>query len=174
MSKETLEQKLKDATKSLLKMAQDSTYKIISSNCRFILSEIKDEEGNFDTRRRQRKKINDKKVPQSMQQLLPQLLDLYVNFYDINLHVYKALKNETIVEIAYYPKSSLDADYKERVINNQPMLHCKVAVPMYASENKQKFDINWEHEPLHHKWKMYWWRRKIDKELRKMEQTRVE
>lgn len=171
MSKENLEQDLVGAIDGLLKMAQDSTYKIISDNCKFILAEIKDEDGNFDLRRRLRKERNDKKIPQAFEQLLPQLIDLYANFYDINLHVYKALKAETIVEIAYYPKSSLDDEFRKEVIESAPMLHCKVAVPSYASDGQNKFDINWEHEPLHHKWKMYWWRRKINKELKKMERN---
>lgn len=173
LSKETLEQHLNDATNALLKIARDLTYNSIADNCLFILSEIINEEGNFDIRRRRRKKRNDKQVPQSLKKLMPQLTDLYTNFYDINLHVYKALKDVTVIEIAYYPKSSLDVDYRKTVIDHSPMLHCKVAVPPYSLENKIKFDINWEHEPLSHRWKMFWWERKMDKELERMKQNRI-
>ncbi|MBN8851371.1 MAG: hypothetical protein J0H07_05890 [Sphingobacteriales bacterium] len=42
-------------------------------------------------------------------------------------------------------KSSLDNDYRKKVFNDPPMLHLKVAIPPWATDKKEKFNINWEH-----------------------------
>jgi hypothetical protein len=165
MKKENICKDLANATKSLLDMARDLSFTIISDNCLYIISEIKDSEKNFDERNKIRIKENSLKTPEPLADILPDLEALYPNFYDVNLYVYKANKQVTIIEIQYYPRSSLDIEYRQKTQSQQTMLHCKVANPPYYSDTKEKFDINWEFEPLNHKWKMFWWRRKTKKYL---------
>ena len=71
----------------------------------------------------------------------------------------------TIIDIRYYPKSSLNEDFRLTVINNSPMLHCKVAIPPWLAEEKSKFNVNWKHYPLFNKWKsiLALWRLRFDK-----------
>jgi len=90
-----------------------------------------------------KKKENDLKIPLTLQQQMPTLQEPYENFYDINLHIYRATKNLTIIDIRYYPKSSLDKEYRQKVIPNEPMFHYKTATPPWLSGKKIKFDINW-------------------------------
>jgi len=82
------------------------------------------------------------------------LKENYDTLYDINLQIYRAKKNLTIVDIRYYPKSSLNKDYRETIKENQPMLHCKVPMPPWLSGKKEKFDINWQHYKELNKWKL--------------------
>jgi hypothetical protein len=103
-----------------------------------------------------RKKENDKKVPLTLIELMPALHSLYDNFYDINLHIYKAEKNMTIIDFRYYPKSSLDPNYRLKVLHNPPLFHCKVAHPPWLADRKKKFDINWEHKQWLINWKLFW------------------
>ena len=35
-------------------------------------------------------------------------------------------------------------DFQKKVLNIPPMLHCKVSIPPWISDKKEKFDINWE------------------------------
>jgi hypothetical protein len=145
MTAETLKSELDAAVVALLFMVKEQTFNELSDNCRFILTEIKDAETNFDEQRRLRKLENDKKVPVPLDELIPTLQTLFNNLYDINLHVYLSSKDLTIIDIRYYAKSSLDEEFRQKVLTVPPMLHCKIANPPLHSDKSEKFDINWEH-----------------------------
>jgi hypothetical protein len=146
MTADTLKNELEEIIPRLFEIAKELTWNTLSNNCKFILSEIKNNEGNFHDQQLKRIIENDRKNPGTLQELMPTLQKLYDNFYDINLHIYKSTKTLTIIDICYYLKSSLDEDYRPKVINNSPMLHCKVSLPPGHSDKEGKFDINWEHK----------------------------
>ena len=123
VTKNNLELNLKEATSTLLEMARNSCWNKISDNTSYIISEIKNDVPN----RTERKKANDKKKPKSLGKITTELKAFYENLYDINLYIYKSEKESTLIEIQYYPKSSLKSDFYETVKSNEPMLHCKVA-----------------------------------------------
>ncbi len=161
MTLETLENEIKEAIPSLLEIARNLTKNKISDNCKFILTEIKDNDENFHKQRKLNNIVNDKKVPVSLTELMPELKKLYHNFYDINLHIYKATRNITIIDFRYYPKSSLDEDFRVKVLDNPPMLHCKILHPPWLSDRKEKFDINWEHYGRLTKLRLLWGKIKL-------------
>ena len=167
MKQENINKDISEAVKSLLKIARDSSFNDISDNCFYIISEIKHSDKNFFEQTKIRKADNDKKTPKSFADIIADLEKLYPNLYDVNLYVYKANKDSTIIEIQYFPRSSLDAEYQKTSATQETMLHCKVSIPSYASTTKEKFDINWEHGTLNHLWKMFWWRRYLRKQGRK-------
>jgi hypothetical protein len=146
-------------------MARDSSFNNISDNCKFIISEIKHSDKNFFERNKIRKTDNDKKIPKPLADIILELEILYPNLYDVNLYIYKAKKDSTIIEIQYYPRTALDIDYQKITANQEPLLQCKVSVPPYATDSGEKFDINWELGTLRHKWKLFWWKRNIKKYL---------
>jgi len=161
MNKENLHNDLKEAIENLLGMARNHSWNAVSDNCLYIISEIKDSTGkNFFEQRKIRKKLNRNKEPKPLQVIVSELESIYENLYDVNLYVYKSTTRLTVVEIQFYLKTSLDKDYFQKVKNNEPMLHCKVAIPPYSNDDKSKFDINWELDGLRHKWRMYWWRKR--------------
>ncbi|WP_298903488.1 hypothetical protein [uncultured Psychroserpens sp.] len=151
VTKNNLEQNLKEATSSLLEMARNSCWNKISDNTSYIISEIKNGEPN----RTERKKANDKKIPKSLGKITTELKAFYENLYDINLHIYKSKKDKTIIEIQYYPKSSLESDFYETVKNNDPMLHCKIGLPNYRRNDTNKFDVNWELGGIRYEWNSF-------------------
>lgn len=161
MSPATLQHELEAATSRLIALAIDLTWNTISNNCKFILSEITNTEKNFFEQQRIRKKENDKKNSVALQDIIPALQNLYSNLYDINLYIYRAEKKLTIIEIGYYLKSSLGEDHRLSVIDKEPMLHCKVAIPPWLDDKKEKFDINWEHNKISYYWKMFLLRHKL-------------
>ena len=68
------------------------------------------------------------------------------------------------MEIEILEKSALEEGYRASVLNDPPMLHCKVAIPPYIeSVKKDKFDINWQLDTIEYKWKMFWLKRKMKK-----------
>jgi len=165
MKKENLYKDLSDAVQSLLKLARESSFNDISENCTCIISEIKHSDKNFFDQYKIRKADNDKKKPKLLTDIIVDLETLFPNLYDVNLYVYKADKNSTLIEIQYFPRSSLDIEYQKTSATQETMLHCKVAIPPYASDSKEKFDINWQLGTINHKWKMFWWQRKTKKHL---------
>ena len=168
MDKENLHNDLTEGTEKLLGMARDHSWNPISNNCLYIISEIKDSNGkNFFEQRKIRKKVNRNKEPKELQVVVSELNCIYENLYDVNLYVFESTSKQTVVEMQFYPKSSLDRDYLEKIKNNAPMLHCKVAIPPYSNDDKSKFDINWELGGFRHNWKMYWWRKRTKRELNK-------
>ena len=163
LKKENLYQDIADAVGTLLNMARDASFNTISDNCSFILSEIKYSEGGSTAWRWLCKAEKKRKKTMPLADIIPQLEALYPNLYDVNLLIYKAYKNATVIVIQYYPLSALDINYQQLVATQTPMLHCKVPIPAYASETHEKFDINWEHGSFLHRWKMFWWHRKMAK-----------
>lgn len=167
MTIDTLDKDLKSLTDNLLDLARSLTWNRVSNDCKYILTEIIEPEKNFFEQRKLRKQINELKVPKDLNQIVPDLKAIFENIYDLNLYVYKVKAEQTIIEIQYYPKSALNKEYYEKVKDNKPMLHCKIATPPYVVDNKLKFDINWELGGFRHRWKMFWWRLKVKGELRK-------
>ncbi len=167
MTSETLETDIKEMTDKLIQLARDHCWNEISDNCLYILSEIKDDgHENLFEQRANRIKENKLKEPKSLKEATAALLDIYHKLYDINFYVYKAQKSTTIIEIRYYPKSSLDNEFRETVLDKSPMTHCKVSMPQYADRKSDKFDVNWEFGGLRHQWKMYWWKRSLEKGMK--------
>ena len=160
MTLTTLQDEIQEAIPKLFSMARELTWNKISDNYKFILTEIKDSDKNFHVQRRLIKKENDRKLPLTIQELLPTLRRLYSNIYDINLHIYKAKKTLTIIDVRCYPKSSLDTDYRKKVFNDPPMLHLKVTIPPWMTEKQEKFNINWEHNEWAIIWRLFLSRRK--------------
>ena len=171
MKKESLHEDLLNAVQTLLQMARDASFNTISDNCSYILSEIKNDYTNFSNQNNIRKTENDKKTPKPLTEISVELERIFSNLYDVNLLVYRAYKHSTLIEISYFPRSSLDADYQQITATQETMLHCKVALPAYLSEKREQFDINWEHGTINHKWKMFWWRRKMKKSARRREHS---
>lgn len=166
MTKDTLKKEIEEAIPSLLEMARELSRNKISDNCKFILIEIKDSDENFNMQRVLRKKENNKKVPVTFSEIILPLQNIYENLYDINLQIFRASRRLTVIEILYYPKSSLDPDYKKSVLCNSPMLHCKVAQPPWLTGKKEKFDINWENKQWVIQWKLFWMGQKLRRKKR--------
>ncbi|WCO00267.1 hypothetical protein [Psychroserpens ponticola] len=162
MKKTELENKIQDATSSLIDMATDICWNKISRNCEFIMSEIDESIGkNFFERAKLRKKTNEKKSPKSLNEIVADLTKIFENLYDLNLHIYKSLPNKTIIEIRYFLKTSHTVEFYPTIVNNEPMLHCKVARPFYITElpnsnkTERKFDVNWELGGIRHEWNKF-------------------
>ncbi|MBI1838290.1 MAG: hypothetical protein HYR91_13595 [Flavobacteriia bacterium] len=141
-------------------MARNLTFNKISDNCFYIISEIKNSDKKNIELNKCHIKENQSKIPKPLSKIIYDLEELYPNFYDVNLYIYKAKKNATIIEIKYYSRLSLDEDYRQKTKEQETMLHCKITTPIYHSDTNEKFDINWELGTLNHKWKLFWWRRK--------------
>ena len=167
MSPATLQEEIEKAIPILLNMARDLSWNKISGNCQFILSEIINSDTTSHEERNRRLLENNKKTPIPFSEIMPKLWHLYDNLYDINLFIYKSSKKLTVIDIRYFLKSSLDQDFRQKVINNPPVYHCKVAMPPWVSEKKEKFNINWEHNKRRILWKYYWQKRKLKIEERK-------
>jgi hypothetical protein len=126
------------------------------------MSEIEENIGkNFFEEAQIRKKINDKKTPKTLSGIVTDLTAIYENLYDINLYIYKSLSNKTIIEIRYFLKTAHTPEFYPTIIDNEPMLHCKVARPFYITESSNsnktelKFDVNWELGGIRHEWNKF-------------------
>ena len=80
-------------------------------NCSYIISKIKDLELRSDEQFALKISDNKFKVLQKLADLISELEKLYDFFYDVNLYVYKAKHDKTIVEICYYSRLSLNPEY---------------------------------------------------------------
>lgn len=163
MKKESIKEDIQETSAKLLEMGRKLSGNKISNNRLYIFSEIRDIDdlSNFSMERKLRKKDNGIKTPVILEKLSPVIENLYENLYDLNLYIYRSLKEYTIIDIRYYPKSSLEPGYRRTVQDNEPMLHCKTAIPPYLLNPEQKFDINWEHKIWNYRWKMFWLRKKV-------------
>ena len=60
------------------------------------------------------------------------------------------------IEIKYIP---FDEKFRIKRENFKPLLHCKVPIPPYRSD--EKFDINWHLSGRKHALKMLLWKQKM-------------
>ncbi len=157
VTKNKFEFNLKEATSTLLEMARNSCWNRISDNTSYIITEIKNDIPN----RTERKISNDKKIPKSLEEITLELKAIYENLYDINLFIYKSEKKSTIIEIQYYPKSSLESEFYEAVKNNDPMIHMKIGIPPYVISKTEKYDVNWQLGGIRYEWNSLWNRLKF-------------
>jgi len=156
MTPPDFESNITSSIDSLLKLTRSLTRNKISTNCRFILSEIKESPDNFHVQRLKKIKENDKKTPVALSDIMPELRNLCPNIYDLDLKVYRVTRKSTIIEFSYYPKSSLDARYRAMIVENLPMIHCKVATPPWQKSKNQIFNINWEHQIFLARLRLFW------------------
>ena len=143
---------IQDLSDKLIELARNSCWNNFSNSYAYIFSEIVNDDKNFFEKRIERKKLNSKKKPLGLEQARAELDKIYPNLYDVNFYVYNATKSKTIIEIQYYPKSSLGLEYFEKVKDKEPMLHCKVSTPFYLKNENDKFDVNWELLGARYKW----------------------
>jgi len=161
MTSATLQNEIEGAVSKLLTMAKELTWNYISSNCKFILSEINDKEENVFRQWQLTRQENERKKPLSLEEALNVLQQIYEDIYDINLHIYKSSEKETVIDIRYFLKSSLDIDFRQKVRDKPPMLHSKVAIPPWLIDRNKKFDLNWQHKRYLWRWKTFWALRKL-------------
>lgn len=161
ITQENLNLKLQDATSKLLEMARNLTWNKISNNVKFLIKKVRVKEAaeNLFEEIRIRKKLLNSKEKLNLDTAVNQLNLEFENIYLIDLYIFKADKKETIVEIEVLEKSELDIEYRKTILDNPPMLHCKVAMPPYIGfEKKKEFDINWQLETIEYKWEIFFWR----------------
>lgn len=148
-----LKKHIENSIDDLYRVVGISCWNKVSRNAAFILSDINEfANDDFVIQSKLRNKVNDSKIPISLEEAVELLNKEYHDLYDVNLYVFKAFKNKTIIEIMYFRKSNFEPDYFEVIKNNQPMFHSKVSIPYYARD-KEKFDVNWEYGGIRHLWK---------------------
>ncbi|ABQ05323.1 hypothetical protein [Flavobacterium johnsoniae] len=158
MIENNIKEKIENLTIRLLEIVHLHCWNNISKNLMFILSDISEVKGeNFFIKRRNKNKLNKKKNPKNLNEVIEDLQEIYDLIYDINLYVYKSEKHKTIIEIQYFLKSKLDTDYLKTAANNPPMLHCKIAQPPYKND-QEKFDVNWELGGIRYYLNILWWK----------------
>jgi hypothetical protein len=129
----------------LFDLARQMTVNSISNNCLFILSEIKTDYQNIFEEIKARNKENKYKQAVFLSELEPNLNEIIEDLYDLNIYIYKAEKDKTIIELRYFLKSNLDQNFRSLIQDNLPMIHFKVENPPSINYKKEKFDINWQH-----------------------------
>jgi len=152
---------IQEAVPQLLALGRSLAWSTIPDCCLFIVSEIIDEPTNAHQRRRLNKRLNDAKQPLPLADLAPALHQLHGNLHDINLFIYRATREATIVDIRYYSRSSLTPAYRAQVATLPPMLHVKIATPPWLTQAQPlpKFDINWERRVTWARLRTWWfWR----------------
>lgn len=126
MKFEILEEKIRSTAISLLDLAEKQCWNKVSKNCHYILTDINAlEYSNFHMLRKLKYKANSKKNPQDLNSILKVLYEYDNDLYDVVLYVFKAKKNQTIIEIEYLKKSDLDPEYDQEIKDYPTMFHAK-------------------------------------------------
>ena len=160
MTIETIEKDVVETTEQLIEMSKDICWNTISNNCTYIITEIDNSlRGNTVKGRETIKKNDQKKKDKPLSQIVLELQAIYPNLYDVVLTMYRALPNKSIIEIRYYPKSAFDKAYFDKIKDKIPLIHPSILIPPYINSlnpEMKKFDINWQHGGLRHKWNIFW------------------
>lgn len=142
-----LEDELNIAIKNLIERAKEMTINEYSTNLVFIHSEIKNTKLSLSEQFKIDYKENEKKTSMTFDSVVKELATFYEKIYDINLFIFKTSSKETIIDVRYYLKSSLEKSYRKKVIHSKPMIHSKIDLPN-NHQNNEKFDIHWKSNGL--------------------------
>ena len=158
MTRDSITNDIAQAVPRLLAMARDLAWNPIAEDCLFLLTE-----GPCPRALAKPKKATPPPhtpLPVPLHALAPALGQGYAQWHDINLFIYQATRECTIVEVRCFPRAALAEAYRQQVCARPPMLHCKVAVPPWLAlaQPPVRFDINWERKPGWARWKMFWFR----------------
>ena len=145
---DNLKEQIKEATSQLLEMAKEYSWNKISSNVKYVIKKVDTKvfnDTNLYELNKIRRKLLEKKPKLNLNKAVEELKAEFENIYLVELYIFNSKKDRTFVEIEILEKSELDEEYRETVIENSPMLHCKIAIPPYIGfDKKEKFDINWQ------------------------------
>lgn len=153
MAIETLRQDIEQLTSQLLQMTRERCWNTIPDEVAYIISEIVHDEGW--EQRINRRRSKDGIEPISFDYLISELEERYPALHDINLHVHRAEKHRTIVDVQYYLKEKAGSETGDEVPS---MLHAKVAIPPYRKDDSKKFDVHWGFGGFRHSYRMFWGR----------------
>lgn len=156
MYQNNLKNNIQHSLDNLLRLVEIHCWNKISPNIIFILSDFNEFKGsNSSEQRIHRNKLNNLKIPLTLDAAIQVLNNEYDDLYDVNLYVFKALKKETIIEIQYYRKSNFETAYYTKIKNNPPMFHAKFSLPFFGKSGVQ-YDVNWEASGrLRHIWSVF-------------------
>jgi hypothetical protein len=161
MKHDTIKMDLLNASQSLLTMARDLTYNNISDNLFFLIRIVDDDYNQMSSiieRNKLRKKINESKPILTIENATKELENIFDQAYEINLYIYRVENNRTIIDIEV---TIFDKSFSNK--KETPIFHCKVPIPPYLYQTKEKFNINWQLGTWGFKWKMFWWKQKLNK-----------
>ncbi|CAM1371821.1 hypothetical protein [Tenacibaculum xiamenense] len=153
----SLKTKIEELTQALFELVEETCWNKLSKNMFYFISEIipfDEEQKNIDTKPTPLKSVTLK----SLDEIADDLFVLYPNLYDVNFYVYQSFYDKTIIQIKYFPKSSITKNTFRNLETTPPMFHCKISLPVYAKERNKKFDINWEHGGFRHEWNLFWYK----------------
>lgn len=160
ITKTNLNQQIKEATNQLLQMADERAWNKISRQLKFVIKKVKTEltdSKSILNRNKTRKRLLEQKERLDLDKAIHQLKSEFDNIYLIELYIFKACKNETIIEVEVLEKTELSIEHRKTILDATPTIHCKVAIPPYIDlDSNDKFDINWQLETFEYKWKMFW------------------
>lgn len=150
-------QNLRNLTNDVLRLGERHTWNKIPAQCKYILSEIKPSSfSDLEAQREFYKKENLKKTPSDLASIVPKLEGYYDQIYDINMEIFRVVKDYTIIDIRYFLKTSVDTEYYKKIEQNTPMYHAEMTIPPYILDaSKQKFDVNWQFNKLKYLWNMF-------------------
>lgn len=162
MKNENLKSDIQQAVMDLTLLVEKNCWNKLSKNHFFIISEIPNSSNeqnidNWSKLEAKMRKENKYKIPITLNEAIVKLDKVYENLYDVNLYVYNAKKDKTIIEIRYYLKSHLEKDFFETIKEIPPMIHSKILNPRYRRKS-EKFDINWQFGGIKHFLQMFYWK----------------
>jgi hypothetical protein len=154
MTFESIQDDIISSTISLLDLARKTCHSTINDHCLYILSEVNHDADNFHIARKIKKDTNDKKKSQKLETILPMLQDIFHDLHFIDLYIYHAKKECTIIEIEYGLISKNNFAQKDADGFNYPYLHGKINILFWIFTKEEKFDINWQHKAWLIRWEV--------------------
>lgn len=148
MDNYSLKIQLKESTNTLLELARETCWNTLSNDCVYLITKISES----DDREIKKKKLPKNTKLLSLEELATELEKIYHQIYDLCFFIYQAEKSRTIIELQYFPKSSLDLEFLLKVQDQPPMIHHKIRMPPCWQDRTKRFDVNWEVGGFRYHW----------------------
>ncbi len=135
----TLRQDIEQLTKKVLHLTRENCWNVLPDEVVYIISEIEIDAGNW-KKRFENRRSKDALEPMNFDLMISELEKMYPSLHDINLHVHRAEKYRTIIDVQYFLKEKVGYETKPETPS---MLHVKVSLPPFRGDDPKKFDLHW-------------------------------
>ena len=153
-------------TAQLLDMAKAHTWRKIAVQTEYVIREIDPNNDELIGYKfcKLRKQKNRKAPKFTSHQAVKIIEGIFPKIHILELSIFEAKKNKTIIEIAILKKDMLNGSQQKTSTSYPPIINCKVPFPMYAHNiltgKTDNFDINWQLGTFEYFWKTFWYKLK--------------
>ncbi len=165
MTAEELKENILKTSHDIIRIAREKCNNNFSDNIEFVIRRFDVADLDFFALNKLRKETYEKSTKLPVDKVVQELYSDLSGLLWIDLMIYKAEKNRTIIEVLLIKRQSNESVGDQEL---RPSFHGGISTPQYAADSNDRFDVNWQQNTFNHRLKFFLWKIKTKKELKRL------